>query len=76
MKYVYESPDGGDTIYRRATGHTQRELYKVSERRQQQDLAQAQWLIWKNIIETAEHNPALQDALDRARVIYELSKND
>ncbi len=74
MKYVYESPDGGDTIYRRRPGQTQRELYKVSERRQQQDIAQARWLIWENIIAAGDSNPALQDALDRARVIYELSK--
>lgn len=26
--------------------------------------------------EEAEHNPALQDALDRAKVIYELSRQD
>ncbi|SVE02813.1 uncharacterized protein METZ01_LOCUS455667, partial [marine metagenome] len=27
-KYIYESPDGGKTIYRRKFGETERELYK------------------------------------------------
>jgi hypothetical protein len=29
---------------------------------------------WVPIILAAEHNPALQDALERAKVIYELSR--
>jgi hypothetical protein len=31
-------------------------------------------VLWTNILREAEHNPALQDALERAKVIYELSK--
>ena len=27
-KYIYESPDGGKTIYKRKFGETERELYK------------------------------------------------
>ena len=76
MTYIFESPDGGDTIYRRAVGTAQRELYSVSPNKQQQESLTAQWLIWRNILEAAQHNPALQDALDRARIIYSLSKND
>lgn len=32
--------------------------------------------LWYNIREAAKTNPALQDALDRAKVIYELSKKE
>ena len=28
-KYIYESPDKGKTVYRRAFGETERELYSV-----------------------------------------------
>jgi len=76
MKYVYESPDGGDTVYRRLPGQTERKLYKTSDRKKQQELAETKWAIWKNVVLAADHNPALQEALDRARVIYELTKND
>ena len=32
--------------------------------------------LWKDIIEQAKSNPALQDALDRAILIYHMSKKD
>lgn len=76
MTYIFESPDGGDTIYRREFGKTERELHRVSEQKQQQEIAQARWMIWRNILKAAEQDPVLQEALDRARVIYELSRND
>ena len=76
MTYIFESPDGGETVYRRRMGETERELWSVSETLRQQDVWQARWAIWHNVLEAAEHDPALQEALDRARVIYELSRND
>lgn len=76
MKYIFESPDGGETVYRRKLGQTERELHSVTDNKKQQELRQTQWMIWRNILQAAEHNPALQEALDRARVIYELGRND
>ena len=76
MTYVYESPDGGDTVYRRRMGSTERELWSVSEVIKQQEIWQARWAIWNNVLAAADHDPVLQEALDRARVIYELSRND
>lgn len=76
MTYVYESPDGGETVYRRRQGETERELWSVSEALRQQDLWQARWEIWNAVLAAAEQNPALQEALDRALVIYELSRHD
>jgi len=32
--------------------------------------------LWKAILEAAENNPALQEALDRVKIIYHLSKNN
>jgi hypothetical protein len=32
--------------------------------------------LWGNIHRAAKTNPLLQDALDRAKIIYELSKKD
>jgi hypothetical protein len=76
MTYVYESPDGGDTVYRRRMGETERELISMSERKSQQQIAHARWAIWHKVLAAAEHNPVLQEALDRARVIYELGRYD
>ena len=76
MTYIFESPDGGETVYRRHMGSTERELWSVSDALRQQDIWQARWEIWNPVFEAAEHNPALQEALDRVRVLYELSRND
>jgi hypothetical protein len=32
--------------------------------------------LWGNIHRAAKNNPLLQEALDRVKIIYELSKND
>jgi hypothetical protein len=39
-----------------------------------EDLTDAK--LWGNIHRAAKSNPLLQDALDRAKIIYELSKKD
>jgi hypothetical protein len=76
MTYVYESPDNGDTIYRRKIGDPEREKHLVSERRQDllNEIRESQ--LWGNIHRAALTNPALQEALDRVKVIYYLSKEN
>ena len=34
--YIYESPDGGDTVYRRHFGDTQREVHSISDKKRSQ----------------------------------------
>jgi hypothetical protein len=76
MKYVYESPDSGETVYKREIGQTHRELHSVSERRKDliDEIRESQ--LWGNIHREALTNPSLQQALDRVKVIYYLSKNN
>ena len=76
MTYIYESPDKGETVYRRRIGENERELWSVSETLRQQNIWKARWEIWSPVLAAAEHNPALQEALDRARIIYELSRDE
>jgi hypothetical protein len=70
--YVYERD--GSRIYARKIGETQRILigedYALDISRRRLELSET----WVPILEAAEHNPALQDALDRAKLVYELSK--
>jgi hypothetical protein len=72
--YIYESPDGGETVYARESGSTERRMIGQSLKAAGlvKDLEQDR--LWGNIRRAAETNPALQDALDRAVVIYQLSK--
>jgi hypothetical protein len=70
--YIYERD--GARVYARKIGETERILigedYNLDLRRWSTEIAEE----WVPIVQAAEHNPALQDALERAKIIYELSK--
>ena len=79
--YVYEKADG--VTYARKVGETARiEIgydyrpdARTSDGRPLHDHMMEDKL-WGEIRRAAKDNPALQDALDRAKVIYELSRQD
>ena len=75
--YIYER--NGDTVFRRVSGSLEREVvgydYRTSDGRPLNDHLQEDKL-WGNIRRAALTNPALQDALDRAIMIYNLSKTN
>ena len=74
MKYVYESPDSGRTVYERVAGTLDRVMVKDETKQERDDTNR--WCAWRDILRAAKHNPALSEALDRAQIIYELSKQD
>ena len=76
MTYIFESPDGGDTVYRREFGKTERELHSISEEKRKWDQQLEEEMLWVKIAQAGQTNPALQAALDQARIIYELSRRD
>ena len=66
--YIYESPDGGDTVYRRMVGSADREMIREGPLRRLQQRSQ----LWRNIFRAAESDPILQDMLDRVEIYYRL----
>lgn len=76
MSYIYESPDGGNTVYKRKIGQSQRELHFISEEKRKWDQQLEEEMLWVKIAQAGRTNPALQAALDRAQIIYELSRVD
>jgi hypothetical protein len=74
--YVYERADG--VTYARKLGSDPGSRIAIGwDSQVQQDLDQFHKdVLWTNILREAEHNSALQDALDRAKVIYELSRQN
>jgi hypothetical protein len=70
--YVYERD--GSRVYARKIGDTERIL--IGEDYYSDDKSRITQIVeeWAPIVQAAEHNPALQDALERAKIIYELSK--
>jgi len=70
--YVYETPDGGDTVYRRKIGSDSRELHSTSEKKKDliDDLQKQK--LWGDIHRAAKNDPALQEMLDRIVVYHRL----
>jgi hypothetical protein len=75
--YIYER--NGDEIYAREFGETKRKLIgydsRTSDGRPLRDHIMEDKL-WGEIRRVAPSNPALQKALDRAIMIYRLSKDN
>ena len=72
---IYESPDGGETVYVREHGSTQRKLHSESARAIDIKDQLREDQLWGQIRRAAKTNPALQHALEQAQVIYQLSKS-
>ena len=73
-RMVFESPDGGETVYKRKFGDSERELHSVSEKKRNLIDELRETKLWGEIHRAAKTNPALQKALDRAILIYRLSE--
>jgi hypothetical protein len=77
--YIYERVDG--TVYQRETGSLDREAIgwdhdpRTSDGRPvHEHLMESK--LWGEIHRAAKTNPALQEAIERVKIIYHLSKKD
>ena len=73
-KYIYESPDGGHTVYRREMGKTNRTLYSVDKETQNKLDNVKEEKLWGSIRIAAKQDPILQEMLDKIKT-YHLLKN-
>lgn len=66
---IYERANG--VIYARESGTAERSVvgYDVSSSPDQRHFSE-----WNDIFRAAETNPALQEALDRVKIVYNLSR--
>ena len=69
---IFESPDGGKTIYARKSGqdHTQRVCIQEDPEKKDYD----HWLEWRDILLASKNNAGLADLIDKAEVYYRLLK--
>jgi hypothetical protein len=72
--YIYETPDGGNTVYRRKTGSASRELHSVSEKKKDLMEELREQSFWEEIRRAARTDPALREMLNRI-VVYHQLKN-
>ena len=72
--YIYESPDGGHTVYRRMVGQSpsEREIHSISDERQDRLTQFKEEKLWKEIRQSARTDPVLKDLLDRAIIYHQL----
>jgi len=70
VKYIYERD--GSRIYAREFGTTERQMIGYSYGREP---TYADRVNWTAIVEAAETNPSLANALDQVIMLYELSKD-
>jgi len=73
MATIFESPDGGETVYAREEGETTRTLYSESEKKKSLHDQIMEDQLWGNIRRAAETNPTLQEAIERVKVTYYLT---
>lgn len=68
---IYESPDGGKTVYARKPGETIRHIQ--SENRQEQKI-NIRWANLKEAVELAESDLAMNDLLEKVEIYLKLKK--
>lgn len=73
---IFESPDGGKTVTARVPHKLTKQSLNLDPLNKEQMELNEKWFMWKDVLWASKNNPALQEALDRAQVIYELSRRD
>ena len=68
--YIYESPDGGDTVYARLEGTTERVM--IGQSWKARELVEQR--MWNDIYPKRNLNPALTEAVEKCIIIYKLSE--
>jgi len=70
-KYIYESPDGGHTVYARVEGSSERKLIGQSYNA----LEQVEQRMWNEIYKNRNLNSTLQNQVAECIITYKLSKD-
>lgn len=74
--WVYESPDGGHTVYRRKPGKTNRELFSVDQQTQDKLEGLRQDKLWGEIRRQSQTDAALKDLLNQAEIYYHMKYDE
>lgn len=72
VKSIFESPDGGHTVYVREDGKSERTLYSID----QVALDAYTQTEWNKIWRERNRNPALKKAIDQVIILYKLGSDN
>jgi hypothetical protein len=73
---IYESNDGGKTVYARTSGETDRTLYRQDPVAKKEAELTSRWFNLKEIVFLADSDPTLNDALEKLEILYALKKKE
>ena len=73
VKYIYESPDGGETVYARKFGAPDSEKFMIGQSLRAKE--QIERRMWAEIYEKRNLTPALTEAVEKCIIIYKLSED-
>ena len=75
---IYESPDGGKTVYSRKMGEpiSSRKLHSVDAQYQKEQELASRWANLKEAVFMADNNPTLNDAISKVEMLYVLIKKE
>ena len=71
---VFESPDGGRTVYARRPGETKRELHWQDPNLQQEIKELESQKRWVDIFQARQDNTELDHLCEQVEILYELSR--
>ncbi len=71
-KYIYEKADG--ITYAREFGAPHHERFEIG--RDYERYLKDELQLWEEIVQAGRTNTALQEALERAKIVYHLSKDN
>ena len=72
---IFESPDGGRTVYARRPGESNRELYSQDPALQQEIKELESQKRWVDIFQARQDNPELDHLCEQVEILYELSRS-
>ena len=73
--YIYESPDGGETVYQRESGSSQRRLHSQSPRTFDLHDRMMEDKLWGDIRRASKTDPALKEMLNQIKMYYTLKNS-
>jgi len=73
---IFESPDGGRTVYARRPGATQRTLHSQDPALQLELVELEREKRWVDIFGARKTNPELDRLCEQVEILYELGKKD
>lgn len=74
VKYIYEKVNG--ITYSREFGSTDREIIGIDRHLEEMLKEVHEEALWRDIRAAAKDNPSLKYTLEKAKMIYELSRKD